>query len=175
MSAQSHAQQNGPESKETLKASSAAPLRAEALPAQELNVAASVQSFLEWKSARVHEAQQKLEQMTKNPNQTNVWQEGRAQTEGAEEDSSLQRPLEQKLNFNVDVALQLNIHDYFSMYLKTLNSDEFKAATKRLSDEEKTELLLAYKTAAEKEKKIPLKLSKIPKDNAKSKNPEIQQ
>lgn len=134
-------------------------------------VAPTVLSFLEWKSMRVHEAQQKLEAMGKGAGaQGAIWQEGNS--EGAEEASS--RPKDPKLNFNVDVALQLNVHDYFSMYLKTLNSEEFKEASKKLTDEEKTELLLAYKNSQDKEKKLPLKLSKNPKDNAKSKNTEIQ-
>lgn len=135
------------------------------------SVKAPVFSFLEWKSLRVHEAQKKLESMGKGtPPQGTVWQEGKSLSEG--EDSA--RPSEQKLNFNIDVALQLNIHDYFSMYLKTLTPEEFKEATKKLSEDEKSELLLAYKNSTEKEKKIPLKFSKIPKDNAKSKNSEIQ-
>lgn len=122
-----------------------------------------VLSFLEWKSLRVHEAQQKLEQMNKGQG-AQVWQEGKTIEE---------KPSEQKLNFNVDVALQLNIQDYFSMYLKNLTPEELKEATKKLTTDEVAELLIAYKNAQEKEKKIPLKFSKNPKDNAKSKNTEI--
>jgi hypothetical protein len=133
--------------------------------------APAVLSFLEWKSMRVHEAQQKLEAMGKgSAAQGTIWQEGKS--EGAEDTST--RLKDPKLNFNVDVALQLNVQDYFSMYLKTLNSEEFKEASKKLTEEEKTELLLAYKNSLDKEKKLPLKLSKNPKDNAKSKNTEIQ-
>ena len=132
----------------------------------------SVYSFLEWKSARVHEAQQKLETLSKSQgnNQSQVWQEGKP-ADVAEE---LGKPNEQKLTFNVDVALQLNIHDYFSMYLKTLSLEEFKEATKKLTEDEKSELLIAYKNTQDKEKKLPLKFSKSPKDNAKSKASEIQ-
>ncbi len=123
-----------------------------------------VLSFLEWKSQRVHEAQQKLEQINKGT-PTQVWQEGKSVTDP--------KPTEQKLNFNVDVALQLNIQDYFSMYLKTLTQEEFKDATKKLSPDEVAELLMAYKNSMEKERKIPLKFSKSSKDNAKSKNSEL--
>jgi hypothetical protein len=131
----------------------------------------SVFSFLEWKSARVHEAQQKLEALGKSQGvQSQVWQEGKSSD--APEESG--RPNEQKLTFNVDVALQLNIHDYFSMYLKMLSLEEFKEASKKLSEDEKMELLIAYKNIQDKEKKLPLKFSKTPKDNAKSKNTEIQ-
>lgn len=131
----------------------------------------SVLSYLEWKAERVTEAQKKLEQITKHSEGAD-WQEGK----GAVSDTS-GTPLkthEQKLIFNVDVALQLNIHDYFSMYLKSLNLEDFSEATKRLTPAEAGELLLAYKNSLDKERKLPLKLSKIPKDNAKNKNPEIQ-
>jgi hypothetical protein len=132
----------------------------------------SVYSFLEWKSARVHEAQQKLETLSKTQghNQSQVWQEGKS----ADTNEDLAKTNEQKLTFNVDVALQLNIHDYFSMYLKMLSLEEFKEATKKLTEDEKSELLIAYKNNQDKEKKLPLKFSKSPKDNAKSKASEIQ-
>jgi hypothetical protein len=132
----------------------------------------SVYSFLEWKSARVHEAQQKLETLSKSQiqGQSQVWQEGKS-VDTAED---VGKTNEQKLTFNVDVALQLNIHDYFSMYLKMLSLEEFKEATKKLTDDEKSELLLAYKNSQDKEKKLPLKFSKSPKDNAKSKSSQIQ-
>ncbi len=132
----------------------------------------AVLSFLEWKSMRVHEAQQKLETAGRaQGTPASVWQEGKPMAEVTDENV---RPNEQKLNFNVDVALQLNIHDYFSIYLKTLNPEEFKEATAKLSEEEKSDLLMAYKNSTEKEKKIPVKFTKNPKDNAKSKNTEIQ-
>lgn len=107
----------------------------------------SVLSFLEWKSMRVHEAQKKLEQVNKTD--------------------------EQKLSFNVDVALQLTVQDYFSMYLKNLSPEEFKEAVKKLVPDESAELLMAYRNSLEKDKKVPLKFSKSPKDNATQKLPEI--
>lgn len=134
------------------------------LPAEEADKSV-VLNFLEWKAQRVQEAQKKLEQVNKANSAASQWQEGK---------STLETSDEQKLNFNVDVALQLNIHDYFSMYMKLLSNNEYKEASKKLSDDEKTELLLAYKNISEKEKRLPLKMSKIPKDNAKNKNQEIQ-
>ncbi|MBY0314114.1 MAG: hypothetical protein K2Q26_01255 [Bdellovibrionales bacterium] len=107
----------------------------------------AVLSFLEWKSMRVHEAQKKLEQVNKTD--------------------------EQKLSFNVDVALQLTVQDYFSMYLKNLSPEEFKEAVKKLVPDESAELLMAYRNSLEKDKKVPLKFSKSPKDNATQKLPEI--
>ncbi len=131
----------------------------------------NVYSFLEWKSARVHEAQQKLQTVSKaQGNHSQVWQEGKS----SDSTDEVGRTNEQKLTFNVDVALQLNIHDYFSMYLKMLSLEEFKEASKKLTEDEKSELLLAYKNIQDKEKKLPLKFSKSPKDNAKGKNSETQ-
>lgn len=164
VSAQSWAQQP--------QAQGTTPMAAEATKAETVApIKTLVFSFLEWKSMRVHEAQKKLEAMGKGAGTPGaIWQEGKSIAESDE----VSRNSEQKLNFNVEVALQLNIHDYFSMYLKTLTPEEFKEATKKLSEDEKSELLLAYKNSTEKEKKVPLKFSKIPKDNAKSKNTEIQ-
>ena len=96
-----------------------------------------VLSFVEWKSLRVHEAQQKLEQASNT------------QTTQVEKFAGADKVAEQKLNFNVDVALQLNIQDYFSMYLKNLSKEEFKEATKKMNQEEVSELLLAYKFSQE--------------------------
>jgi hypothetical protein len=124
-----------------------------------------VLSFMEWKSLRVHEAQQKLEQIAKGQDGAPVWHEGKSVSDDKE--------AEQRLNFNVDVALQLNIQDYFSMYLKNLSKEEFKEATKKLNPEEVTELLIAYKNSQEKTKGPILKFTKSPKDNARGKNPEI--
>lgn len=104
-----------------------------------------VLSFIEWKSSRVHEAQRKLEQLNQQGNQ-------------------------QQLTFNVDVALQLNIQDYFSMYLKNLDKSSFRAAAKKLSDEEVSELLTAYKNHLEKGSGDGVKFSKSPKIQEKSQN-----
>lgn len=109
-----------------------------------------VLSFVEWKSLRVHEAQQKLEQASN------------AQTTQMEKFIGADKAVEQKLNFNVDVALQLNIQDYFSMYLKNLSKEEFKEATKKMNQEEVSELLLAYKSSQES-KGPSLKFSKSEK------------
>lgn len=121
---------------------------------QESAVTLVVLSFLEWKALRVHEAQQKLEKLAQTS-------EASAQT-GATGlgDKSIDS---QKLNFNVEVALQLNIQDYFSMYLKTLTAEEFKAATQKLTAAEVHELLLAYKASLEAVKAPALRFSKADK------------
>lgn len=111
-----------------------------------------VLSFVEWKTLRVHEAQQRLERVAKSG-------DGLTSSAPNEDKNSDQ----QKLNFNVDVALQLNVQDYFSMYLKNLSKEEFKEATKKLNHEEVSELLLAYKASQEALKAPSLKLSKTEK------------
>lgn len=109
-----------------------------------------VLSFVEWKSLRVHEAQQKLEQIAA----AQVNKQGQPADE---------KSVEQKLNFNVDVALQLNIQDYFSMYLKNLSKEEFKEATKKMNQDEVSDLLMAYKTSQDTAKGPSLKFSKSEK------------
>ncbi len=119
----------------------------EALTAPKEDLKPVVLSFVEWKALRVHEAQQKLERGAKRSDF--------AAAETPEEN--------QKLNFNVDVALQLNVQDYFSMYLKSLSLAEFQEASKKLTSEEVTELLLAYKASLEASKAPTLKFSKSEK------------
>ncbi|MCC6138497.1 MAG: hypothetical protein IT287_07675 [Bdellovibrionaceae bacterium] len=114
-----------------------------------------VLSFVEWKSLRVHEAQQKLEHAASS--------QVAGQSAPIEKFVGSDKATEQKLNFNVDVALQLNIQDYFSMYLKNLSKEEFKEATKKLNTEEATDLLLAYKASQESPKSPTLKFSKSEK------------
>lgn len=133
-------------------ATSPSALSSSSTEASSVKEAPAVLSFLEWKSMRVHEAQKKLEQTSKG-----------TELKGDE----------QKLNFNVDVALQLTIQDYFSMYLKNLTVEEFKEAAKKLVPEEATELLMAYRNSLEKDKKTPLKFSKSAKDASSQKTPEI--
>ena len=102
----------------------------------------SILSFLKWKSMRVHEAQRRLDQVgTVGPSQQN----------------------QEKLTFNVDVALQLNIEDYFSMYMKNLSPQAFKASAKQLTLDEVSELLLAYKKSLERGSQPQVKFTKGPK------------
>ena len=97
-------------------------------PQQEATTGLVVLSFVEWKALRVHEAQQKVERAQVGGNS------------GALENKGIDP---QKLNFNVEVALQLNIQDYFSMYLKNLSAEELRVATQKLTDAEVYDLLLA--------------------------------
>lgn len=153
---QAQAQSSSEANASASTATEAAPTVQEALPAANaagvINAGKPVVlSFVEWKSLRVHEAQQKLEQATNTQN-TQV-----------EKFVGADKVVEQKLNFNVDVALQLNIQDYFSMYLKNLSKEEFKEATKKMNQDEVSDLLMAYKTSQETAKGPSLKFSKSEK------------
>lgn len=136
---------SAPETAATTDASTASADTTAASPAANTGNKPVVLSFVEWKSLRVHEAQQKLEQ--------------KAQAQVNKQGQHVEEKSAQKLNFNVDVALQLNIQDYFSMYLKTLSKEEFKEATKKMNQDEVTDLLMAYKSSQDTAKGPALKFS----------------
>ena len=50
-----------------------------------------------------------------------------------------------QLEFNLEIALGLTIHDYFALYLKDKSQSEMTEVIKQLSAEEVSELLLAYR------------------------------
>ncbi len=50
-----------------------------------------------------------------------------------------------QLEFNLEIAQGLTIHDYFALYLKNKTKEEMAIAIKKLSPEELSELLVAYR------------------------------
>lgn len=52
-----------------------------------------------------------------------------------------------QLEFNLEIAQSLTIHDYFALYLKNKSKAQMAEAIKKLSPEEVSELLLAYRKA----------------------------
>ena len=50
-----------------------------------------------------------------------------------------------QLEFNLEIAHGLTIHDYFALYLKDKTQEEISRAVKELSADEVTELLSAYR------------------------------
>jgi hypothetical protein len=50
-----------------------------------------------------------------------------------------------QLEFHLEIAQGLTIHDYFALYLKNKSKDEMAAAIQKLSPEELSELLMAYR------------------------------
>lgn len=51
-----------------------------------------------------------------------------------------------QLEFNLSLAQDLSVHDYFALYLKDKSRDEFQSVVQKLSPEELGELLLAYRS-----------------------------
>lgn len=50
-----------------------------------------------------------------------------------------------QLEFNLEIAQGLTIHDYFALYLKNKSKQEMAEAIKQLSPDELSELLMAYR------------------------------
>lgn len=50
-----------------------------------------------------------------------------------------------QLEFNLEIAQGLTIHDYFALYLKDKSKDEMAEAIKKLNADELSELLAAYR------------------------------
>ena len=51
------------------------------------------------------------------------------------------------MEFNLEIALGLTIHDYFALYLKDKSKDDMVKAVQKLSPEELSELMMAYRTS----------------------------
>ena len=97
---------------------------AEAVNARELL------SFESWKSLRTTTAQMALQQFREEL--------GR---EGPPANMEILRQLE----FNLEIANRLTIHDYFALYLKSKTESELAEVAKILSPQELSELLSAYR------------------------------
>lgn len=52
-----------------------------------------------------------------------------------------------QLEFNLEIAQGLTIHDYFALYLKDKTRDEMALAIQQLSPDEVSELLMAYRSS----------------------------
>lgn len=52
-----------------------------------------------------------------------------------------------QLEFNLEIAQGLTIHDYFALYLKDKSKQDMVKVIEKLSSEELSELLLAYRTS----------------------------
>ncbi len=50
-----------------------------------------------------------------------------------------------QLEFNLEIARGLTIHDYFALYLKNMSREDMAKAIEKLSPDELSELLIAYK------------------------------
>ena len=111
--------------------------------------------FQAWKQQQVFKARATLETF-KTPKPEEVV-EGAAQAEEAVENSEEKAEIEQiqknqaerlrQLEFNLEIALGLTIHDYFSLYLKNKSKEELAMVIPKLSPAELSELLVAYRKA----------------------------
>ena len=76
--------------------------------------------------------------------QENLSQSTQAEGQAQSEMSHLADRLRQ-LEFNLEIAKGLTIHDYFALYLKGKSKDEVTLAVAKLKPSEVSELLMAYK------------------------------
>ncbi len=71
-----------------------------------------------------------------------------AETPSPTNDPSFAKQIEERmrqLEFNLEIAQGLTIHDYFALYLKDKNKETMAAAIKKLNPDELSELLTAYR------------------------------
>lgn len=113
--------------------------------------------FQEWKQERVEKAKEKLEAF-KSPDEISVEQASEGETskevfvENAGEKPSTpeaQADRLRQLEFNLEIALSLTIHDYFSLYLKSKNRAELTEVVQKLKPDELSELLMSYRDRLE--------------------------
>lgn len=112
--------------------------------------------FKEWKQKQVVEARIHLSDFKMRKSVDPIPQDGRQTSPQAIENKeetvkanevSQQQGAEKlrQLEFNLEIALGLTIHDYFALYLKDKNRQEMAAAIQKLSPDELSELLISYR------------------------------
>ncbi len=119
--------------------------------------------FQEWKKNQVFDARKNLDEF-KSPQLSKMAEASASQasvetSEESEEELPGAEDLEVKdvanlnekaeklrqLEFNLEIAQGLTIHDYFALYLKNKSKEEMALAIAKLSSEELSELLIAYR------------------------------
>ena len=146
----------------------AAPAAKQPVPAKSAKPA--LQGFKVWKSNRVQMARQAISDFRsqnqnikesetpaqEDPNQKTGNPSVQAISVGAEDDTAPAKKEEKKqatnhgealrqLEFNLEIALGLTIHDYFALYIKDKSPEDLQQIVKLLSPNELSELLLAYR------------------------------
>lgn len=97
-----------------------------------------VLGFKDWKTARVEEARQQLDKLQADLQTTPAAKAPAAKF--ARGDQKLQQA-----QFNVEIAQELTIGDYFNLYVSQLKDrSSFLDAAKKLSADETADLLVAY-------------------------------
>lgn len=130
-----------PKTRRTLNVatSEATPTAQPALPTAEAPM-----GFKVWKEKRVAQAKVALEAV-KRPVEPPKKVESPEGIKEAERQLDLQAERLRQLEFNLEIALGLTIHDYFALYLKNKSKEEMSEAVKQLSPSELSELLVAYR------------------------------
>lgn len=129
----------------------------------------SLMGFQEWKSRQVLEAKQKLVAF-KTPQETTS-AEAQDGEEVPDQNISVEKSVEKnetspdkpktgasaeinekaeklrQLEFNLEIAQGLTIHDYFALYLKDKSRPQMESAIQKLTASELSELLMAYRTS----------------------------
>lgn len=93
--------------------------------------------FKIWKEKRVLQARSALDSV-KKPAAPEVGPQSERQLD-------IQAERLRQLEFNLEIALGLTIHDYFALYLKNKTKEEMSEAVKQLTPGELSELLAAYR------------------------------
>lgn len=132
-------------------------------------VTPSLMGFQEWKSRRVLEAKQKLVAF-KTPEEVSDKNNAEEKVD-SQKDQDVENPVDsserasakleseqigglnqkaeklRQLEFNLEIAQGLTIHDYFALYLKDKTRPEMESAIQKLTASELSELLMAYRTS----------------------------
>lgn len=136
---------------------------------KEIQVSDGLIGFKDWKQKRVFNARATLDQFKSqqtDPNEKLGTDAGSTPGDSATQESSEQEEVKsspqegaqaakdkangerlRQLEFNLEIALGLTIHDYFALYLKDKSKDDMVKAVQKLSPEELSELMMAYRTS----------------------------
>lgn len=103
--------------------------------------------FKEWKKNRVYEAKKALENYKLKNVGNNIAQKSKGTQVVVLSPAPKIKAGEaiRQLEFNVEIALSLTIHDYFALYLKGKTREQLMEVVKKLSPDELSELLVAYR------------------------------
>jgi hypothetical protein len=106
--------------------------------------------FQAWKQNRIDKARGDIHEF-KRPKVSSPGSEGETSDKAGktQDNQDLNRQAERlrQLEFNLEIALGLTIHDYFALYLKDKTKAEMAEAVGQLNPEELSELLVSYRDA----------------------------
>ncbi|MCJ8278056.1 MAG: hypothetical protein HRT44_05855 [Bdellovibrionales bacterium] len=137
----------------------------------------SLLGFKDWKQKRVFKARASLDQFKTQQTDPNEAVGGapEAEKQASEKTDENQKTVQnqkdkeagerlRQLEFNLEIALGLTIHDYFALYLKNKSKEDMVKAVQKLSPEEVSELMLAYKNALYGAPKVEAKAAQNPEN-----------